>query len=109
MNDKEKVIKGLECCIQCETQTAWGFVCTECPYIKDNHLETCTASLFRDTLELLKEQESVEPIATDSGVRIEYNCGSCGRWFCYKSKIHPEMDFRTRYCPHCGRKAKWDD
>lgn len=54
-------------------------------------------------------QEAVEPEAVDSDIRIEYNCGFCKKWFCYKSKIHPELDFRTKYCPHCGRKVKWNE
>lgn len=89
MIDNGKVIEGLE------------YIVTA--YALHGEDDKCIG----DAIELLKEQESVEPMATDSGVRIEYNCGSCGRWFCFKSKIHPEMDFRTRYCPHCGRKAKW--
>ena len=63
---------------------------------------------FDGAIHLLKEQEAVKPDAKDSDIRIDYNCGFCKRWFCYKSKIHPEMDFRTKYCPHCGRKVEWD-
>ena len=55
MNNREKVIKGLECCIfnmenKCENK------CNECPY-QDPSLETCYSFyfLFKDMIELLKE------------------------------------------------------
>lgn len=96
MADREKVIKGLICCQR--------YDCESCPYYEE---PGTLCGIYNDALELLKENESVKPISTDSGVRIEYNCGSCGKWFAYKSKIHPELDFRMKYCPHCGREVKW--
>lgn len=93
MSDLERVVTHFKDAIEASGNgNKWRFV---------------RVDIIEDVVKLLKEQEPIEPSATDSGVRIEYNCGSCGRWFCFKSKIHPEMDFRTRYCPHCGRKAKW--
>ena len=52
--DREKTIKGLECC-------SIGLFCPdeECPYEKDKEekQENCIALLARDALELLKAQE----------------------------------------------------
>ena len=52
MPDREKVIKGLECCedrIQCEN----------CPYGKPRYIgiQGCTRELVHDALALLQEQE----------------------------------------------------
>lgn len=54
MADREKVIRGLECCTTFDSK---GFpLCEECPYADDG---TCPEldQLHRDALELLKEQE----------------------------------------------------
>lgn len=54
MADREKVIKGLECC-------AIGLYCPDedCPYeeAREEKDENCIAMLARDALELLKEKE----------------------------------------------------
>lgn len=57
MIDKEKVIKGLECCASMD-----GGACRECPYSSDCIAEeatyqTGTAHLAADALAMLKEQE----------------------------------------------------
>lgn len=57
MPDREKVIKGLECCA-CMN----GSACRECPYSSEciageATYQTGTAHLAADALELLKEQE----------------------------------------------------
>ena len=54
MTDKEKVIKGLECC------TNNGVVCfSDCPYCKEFTMADgrCITALQADALALLKEQE----------------------------------------------------
>ena len=53
MPDREKVIKGLGCCIYSEEECE----CPEdCPYVDDDMSE-CQAKVMRDALELLKEQQ----------------------------------------------------
>lgn len=51
--DREKIIKGLECC------TEWDS-CNKCPYETSNEYDIaeCTLSLHTDALALLKEQEA---------------------------------------------------
>ena len=104
MDDREKVIKGLECCFEYETHLsiAGGLVCEECPYNNNNYLGTCTALLFRDALELLKEQEPVEAKVmgeSKSHGSWWFACGACGH------AIDPEDNF----CRECGRKVKLDE
>ena len=86
MPDREKVIKGLECCIEDG--------CRDCPYFKkcdmfDGYL---SETLLKDVLEVLKEQEAVKPTP---GML----CGQCG------CRIYQDAN----YCYNCGRKVKWDD
>ena len=57
MIDREKVIKGLECCVSMN-----GSACRECPYSSECvtgevPYQTGTAHLAADALALLKEQE----------------------------------------------------
>ena len=51
MTDREKVIKGLNCCAHTD-----GINCIYCPY--DNTSEDCTALMSMDVLALLKEQDA---------------------------------------------------
>ena len=57
MADREKVMKGLECCSQGakEPYTPTIRYCAECPYPESEI--PCTRALARDALELLKAQE----------------------------------------------------
>ena len=58
-------------------------------------------------LELLKEQEPVEPIKTKKEIDFRseivdaFCCGNCRH----------ELDHceKWRYCPNCGKAVKWDD
>lgn len=53
MIDKQKVIKGLECCI-----ITPDFCRDDCPYIgKGDENDYCDEKLFKDALALLKAQE----------------------------------------------------
>lgn len=94
--DREKVIKGLECCqkkvcIYKDTEK-------DCPYWEqcgeyEEAFEDCTSALAKDALALLKAQEPVEP-SWRRGIPF---CGKCGRQFGRGFK----------YCPDCGRAVKW--
>lgn len=52
MTDREKVMKGLECCIDVNTEAS----CRECPYY--NHERCDPDDVLRDALTLLKKQEA---------------------------------------------------
>ena len=85
MTDREKAIKGLECCG--ETMN-----CNECPY--DSEIGGCFTNLKADALNLLKEQEPKQMWLCNG----ELCCPQCGA-LC-KSYYH--------YCNECGQAVKWD-
>lgn len=103
MTDREKVIRGLECC----TNTDMSMCLDECPYHKDG----CSGGIkmMQDALALLKEQEPVEPERRElpygmyDAVKYEYKCGACGCGLMKNEK------WRANYCPECGRAVKWND
>ena len=98
MIDREKVIRGLECCM-----ASW--MCSDdCPYQKDPGNNCC--QMFSDALELLKEQEPAEPMVeqyalpiTRTSVRFikKYYCGICKEG----------ITGNNVYCHKCGRKVRW--
>ena len=105
MPDREKVIKGLECC-SIESECAKG----TCPYY-DDYL--CSTHIAADALALLREQGPTKPT---SGEWIwdrphHFRCSVCD----YVGGISVIAD---KYCPHCGsmmflseteRKKEWRD
>lgn len=88
MADREKVVRGLECC-----GTKMG--CEECPY--DPLVGGCFSALHKDALELLKPIEPIEERLDE--VDSIYRCGNCQTHFYYRQQ---------KYCAICGRMAKWD-
>ena len=72
MTDREKVIKGLECCAEC------GKCKSECPYDgKNNSMYGCTTRLAKDALELLKAQEPrlITEEDFEDKTRVDDACG----------------------------------
>ena len=95
MPDREKVIKGLECCTGIEP-------CASCPYNEEDSAVLCDQLLMTDALVELREQEPVRP-TREFSEDIEncawwYACGVCKR----------AIDYKDGYCRHCGRAVKWD-
>lgn len=86
MNNREKVIKDFESEIMNFTPA-----CTSDELLKE---------VMETALELLKEQEPVEPLIADYKIygsnRI---CANCTAYLFPAGK----------YCPGCGREVKWDD
>lgn len=98
MPDREKVIKGLECCSKLDDN------CTDCPYdyAGDGGESICLRrQLMPDALALLKEQEPKPVIVTTNayGTRF-YHCPKCNR----DLYVYP----RQWYCSNCGQKVKWE-
>lgn len=57
MTEREKVIKGLECCLG-DTRADLPNLCTICPYAHGSYAtQTCGKKLREDALALLKTQE----------------------------------------------------
>lgn len=94
MIDREKVIKGLECCILHNPDDHAR--CMQCPYESN-----CVNRLKMDALELLKEQEAVEPILKRKGKSKMYNdyvCPVCDN----------EVVYEQCYCSECGKPFLWE-
>ena len=77
MQDREKVIKGLECCASMN-----GGACRECPYssecVSSEVLyQTGTAHLAADALALLKEQPNKEQPSKSCSYYAENGKESC--------------------------------
>ena len=86
MADREKAIRGLECCIDPNVS------CCECPYYNYGHCDP--DDVRRDALALLKEQEAVKPI-------VGYGCYICG--VCK----NPLTSVSQKFCSECGKAVKW--
>lgn len=105
MIDKEKVIKGLECCRNLNPPDDWDCP-EECPYSIESNPHRCCAfdPLLNDALALLQEQEAVKPVVHITNANLtngaNFACGKCGSSFLHKA---------VNFCPYCGRKVKWDD
>ena len=95
MADREKVIKGLECCIKRDPDDKTR--CGECPYEG-----ACLNRLKSDALALLKAQEPVEPVF-HANITLEssvWRCGACNVALLFRDQ---------NYCHSCGKPVKWDD
>ena len=91
MPDREKVIKGLECCAAVNCGQS-------CPYAP---VGGCRVQVLRDAIALLKEQEPIDPhVERDSDDDTwYYGCVAC----------HMDINPGDKFCRHCGTKVKWDD
>ena len=93
MTDREKVIKGLECCgfDHCEP--------IDCPYYVEKN--NCENMLMRDALALLKAQEprvlTLEEALGEDECWIEGRSGACGYGDALISDDGERVDF---YRPH---------
>ncbi len=95
MADPGKVIKGLKCLSS--EEVCYG---SDCPYYNFD----CTQKIAQDALELLKEQEPVEPDGE--------NCGECGYTLHRINYDGPDKELRHewfRFCPVCGKAVKWNE
>lgn len=104
MTDREKIIKGLECCHVQRNEVPP--LCEDCPYMNQT-MGTCDAldELLGDALNLLKAQEPVEPI-----VDIDtWKCGNCGHALEHQELLGNNVLFHEqyKYCPECGKAVKW--
>ena len=93
MPDREKVIKGLECCKRKD-----GNECKVCPYTESDY---CVEDMVADTLSLLKEQEAKQVNISQTHCGMKY--GLCPR--CEKqidTLVNPH------YCGNCGQAVKWE-
>ena len=109
MADRQKVLKGLECCVRSDVT---GECPDECPYYDKCWVdEDLYVSLHKDIMELLKkQQEPVKPYLDFDGHDV-WRCGNCHTtiFHIYElTDIGCEKNY-AQYCRHCGRRVKWDD
>lgn len=101
MVDREKIIKGLECCDDTSRET---LKCEECPYRPDGG-RTCGAvkHLHDDALEVLTAFGLVSNEHLSTSGMWSGNCPRCGRSI---SRWDGRDEMQT-YCPKCGLKLLW--
>ena len=103
MPDRKKVIYALECLSLKSEIIAGRCICDECAYEEASEsFIDCVHRVSADALELLKEQEPVEPKVEPGLVPPfkVYSCGHCDTVFLLR---------RQKYCAMCGRAVKWDE
>ena len=98
MPDREKIIRGLERCLVCNTSAITSAegekAYRDCEYTVALYCRQ--DKLLRDALALLK-QEAVKPVRDKVVGRI-WLCGNCG------VLITESMN----YCPKCGKRIEWE-
>ena len=62
-----------------------------------------------DMLELLKDQEAVEPYMDYDGHDV-WRCGNCGATIFHIEHSHADEDWKSyaKFCRQCGRRVKWE-
>lgn len=105
MPDREKVISEFSECVQ---RGGW-IHCGNCEYKNANSLLTCEP-LAKEILALLKEQETKLICNLLGGQPYEVYCRECRTVLCILGKGETMNDVKSifSYCPHCGRKVKWN-
>ena len=107
MNDREKVIKGLEAHLGNKFPQ-----CNKCPYFnfedmkRYNDQNSCLLSMMTDAISMLKEQEPVllenqhKPYGDFLNANAPWvsRCPKCGK------KVEGKQ---TRFCKYCGQAVKW--
>jgi NADH pyrophosphatase NudC (nudix superfamily) len=104
MTDREKVIKGLECCIESDDEACPK----ECPFYKECLTDDMPyMPAIRAALELLKEQESEKVLNAKDRSIINETHGKTG--FCPRCNQVVVWEINRRYCGFCGKELKLDD
>ena len=99
MEKFEKVIKGLECCMNSDMSMCLD----KCPY----HTDGCSGGvkMMRDALSLLKAQEPKKLRCIRRLTKVMKGiCPVCEREI--ESVIHGRS---IKFCKYCGQAVKWDD
>ena len=97
MTDLEKVIQGLECCLEdknddCGWQDGDN---KKCPY--NETVDGCVGRMMKDCLEILKGRTTT----VDTGIDVPsmFHCHDC----------HAAVAFQQKFCHCCGRLINWGE
>ena len=100
MADREKVIKGLECCLDALVQSEHALA--ENGVVMSSWQDRAKRiDAIREAIAMLKAQEPVEPtIGGTHGLHglAWYQCGYC----------LTAINLYDKYCHECGRAVKWE-
>ena len=95
MPDREKVIRAVETCFDSwiDKHRNIGLDLHEVERLK------------REALEMLKEQEAVEPKLVDVNT---WTCGECGALIGWEEFAQSGLELvKYKFCTECGRAVKW--
>lgn len=98
MPDREKVIRGLECCNAPNRHE-------NCPYDGAAHYNICTHHLLSDAIALLQEQMDMEPVPVIVEPMNDSTFIFCGACRCMLAQNRPKSYY---FCPWCGKRVKWN-
>ena len=100
------VCKALQQCTMPSDSEGYDTQCSDCPYFDpDCSVRVCKQQLCGDALELLKEQEAVEPDKDSEGT---CSCGNCGETVGYYPVGCNTPNKFCKFCPECGKSVKWE-
>ena len=110
MPDREKVIKGLECCTRYEVGKQLNN-CLDCPYVEPigfNQFRCKSQEMKEDALALLKEQKAeAKWIYGEDETGVDgWHCSECDFFEPWFYEFTDDIDFIRFYgfCPKCGAK-----
>ena len=99
MNDREKVIRWLECCGDYDEHLNHVGCTEKCPYYA-NSLSCDPVAPFQDALKLLKEHEAI--VHPESSCEMTYItdccCDLCGA----------QLIREDNFCRCCGKRIEWE-
>lgn len=94
-HDREKAVKGLECCTQPSIECA-----ADCPYAKAKNVwMTCSEMLMADALALLRRPPAVWQYYTNDEGKARWRCSECG-------KICRRDPRDKKFCSACGAEMR---
>lgn len=107
MTNREKVVRGLECC----TSVDWTALrpteepcCEACPYAEKRGTSECIYGLLKDALSLLREERVRDEQRSDTIIGLwGGHCPRCDR----HNSRRDGRDGHVTYCARCGAALRW--
>lgn len=98
-HDREKVVKGLQCCMGEGVEDTPG--CEDCPYCDNG--DTCDSirPLYADALNLIARPVAVWQYYTNDEGKARWRCSACG-------KICRRDPRDKKFCSTCGAEMRME-